>query len=171
MKVKKIKKILVPTDFSKLSLAALEYAVVISDLQEAEICLLFVLDKGYTHKLRAGSKQLESLFREDEKNAMKNLGSIASQYLSECDDVSKNFRSGEPSREIVRFAHEENVDLIIISTHGRTGIAHILMGSVAEKVIRYSPIPVLAIKPSNVQLILEEDIDEQLHLKLDSNKR
>jgi len=171
MKVKKIKKILVPTDFSKLSLVALEYAAVISELQEAEICLLYVLDKGYSRKLRKGSKGSKNLSRDDEKNAMKSLVAISSQHLSDCADVTKNIRLGEPSREIVRFAHDENVDLIIMSTHGRTGIAHILMGSVAEKVIRYSPIPVLAVKPTKVQMILEEDIDEQLHLKLDNDKR
>jgi universal stress protein A len=169
--LKKIKKILVPTDFSKLSLVALEYASVISELQEAEICLLHVLDKGYSRKLKTGVKSSENSSQDDEKNALKNLGTFATQHLAKCGDVSKNIRRGEPSREIVKFAYDERVDLIIISTHGRAGIAHILMGSVAEKVIRYSPIPVLAVKPTKVQLILEEDIDEQLHLKLNNEKR
>ena len=171
MKIKKIKKILVPTDFSKLSLVALEYASVVSELQEAEICLLHVLDKGTSRKLSKCSKSSENLLKDAEKNAMKSLETIASQHLSECDDVTKNIRVGDPSREIVKFAFDENVDLVIISTHGRAGIAHILMGSVAENVIRHSPIPVLAVKPTKVQMILEEDIDEQLHLKLNNLKR
>ena len=59
-------------------------------------------------------------------------------------------RKGEPYREIIRFAEEENADLIILATHGRTGLSHMLMGSVAEKVVRHSSVPVLTVKPGEM---------------------
>jgi len=56
---------------------------------------------------------------------------------------------GEPAAEIVEFAQQGGFDLIVMSTHGRTGIAHALLGSVAERVVRRSPVPVLTIRPES----------------------
>jgi nucleotide-binding universal stress UspA family protein len=74
-------------------------------------------------------------------------------------------RRGDPAREIVRFAREEGINLIVIATHGRTGLAHVLMGSVAEKVVRHATVPVLTAKPDSMRppLMEQEDINEQLH--------
>jgi nucleotide-binding universal stress UspA family protein len=167
-----IRKILVPTDFSKLSMVALEYAEILLELQTPEIYLLHVLDKSAIRKEEKKKKHTEKSFAALEKVAMKQLSNIAGQYFTETNVVTLVLRKGDPSREIVKLAHEEKVDLIIISTHGRTGIAHVLMGSVAEKVVRYSPIPVLSVKPAKMQMKLmdESDIDEQLHLKPTSHK-
>ena len=55
---------------------------------------------------------------------------------------------GEPFTHILKYAKETDMDLIIMGTHGRTGIQHVLLGSVAEKVVRYSPIPVITVKHS-----------------------
>jgi universal stress protein A len=169
-----LKKILVPTDFSKLSYEAMGYAEMLFGLQEPQIFLMHVLDKNLDRNERKSKKKSTKSKAETEKETMKQLGSVASQYLSECGAISLVIKHGESHREIVKFAQEENIDLIIISTHGRTGIAHVVMGSVAEKVVRYSPIPVLSVKPVKVQIKLmeEEDVDEQLHIKpLNSKKR
>jgi nucleotide-binding universal stress UspA family protein len=167
-----IKKILVPTDFSKLSMVALEYAEILLELQTPKIYLLHVLDKSTMRKEAKGKKRTDKNFAAIEKVAMKQLSTIAGQYFTETHVVTMALRKGDPSREIVKLAQEEKVDLIIISTHGRTGIAHVLMGSVAERVVRYSPIPVLSVKPARMQMKLmeESDIDEQLHLKPAGNK-
>jgi len=61
--------------------------------------------------------------------------------------VVENVRYGQPYREIVNYARDEDIDLIVITTHGRTGLTHMVMGSVAEKIVRFSPVPVLTIKP------------------------
>jgi universal stress protein A len=168
-----IRKILVPTDFSKLSMVALEYAQILLELQTPEIYLLHVLDKSAMRKEEKKKKRSEKNFAAAEKDAMKQLSNIAGQYFTETNLVTMAVRIGDPSREIVKLAQEEKVDVIIISTHGRTGIAHVLMGSVAEKVVRYSPFPVLSVKPARMQMKLmdEADIDEQLHLKPTGNKR
>jgi len=60
-------------------------------------------------------------------------------------------RRGFAYEEIMRFVDEEEIDLIVMATHGRTGLPHIIMGSVAERVVRHSPVPVLTIKPLKVQ--------------------
>lgn len=168
MSVKVLRKILIPTDFSKLSLEALEYALKIFELDELQIYLLHVLDKTQARKTKKKKKSSEKNQRDDEKEAIKKLDNIAAQRLSKCGDVEQIVCRGEPYREIVKFAQEKNVDLIVISTHGRTGILHVLMGSVAEKIVRYSPVPVLTVKPEKLQLILmeQEDVEEQLHMKL-----
>lgn len=77
-------------------------------------------------------------------------------------------RYGVPHEQILRFAREKNIDLIVIATHGRTGLNHILMGSIAETIVRLSPVPVLTVKPSAVleRLISEEDIVHDLHLNV-----
>ena len=168
-----IKKILVPTDFSKLSMSALEYVKILLELQEPKIYLLHVLDKNTIRKKGKGKKQADKNIAALEKLAMRHLSSIAGQYFTHTNVVTMVLRKGDPYREIVKLAQEENIDLIIISTHGRTGIAHVLMGSVAEKVVRYSPIPVLSVKPQKIKMKLmeESDIDEQLHLKPAANRR
>lgn len=167
-----IRKILVPTDFSRLSMVALEYAELLLELQSPKIYLLHVLDKSTMRKEGKKKKRSEKNSAAIEKIAMKQLSTIAGQYFMETNVVTMVLRTGDPSREIVKLTQEEKIDLIIISTHGRTGIAHVLMGSVAEKVVRYSPVPVLSVKPAKMQMKLmdESDIDEQLHLKPAANK-
>jgi len=168
MTAKILRKIVVPTDFSKLSFAAIDYVTASFELEESKIYLLHVLDKIPPNKTKKVKKSSEKNSRDDEKEAIKKMNGIASQYLSECGKVEKLIRRGDSYREIVKLAQEEDVDIIVISTHGRTGILHALMGSVAEKVIRYSTVPVLTVKHEKVQMKLmeQEDVDEQLHLRL-----
>jgi len=76
-------------------------------------------------------------------------------------------RSGVAEKEILRFAEEERIDLVVMATHGWTGLRHMLMGSVAEKVVRYSPIPVLTVKPkpAREEIVRRDDVELELHLK------
>lgn len=173
MKQLVLKKILVPTDFSKLSFESMGYAEMLFGLQEPQIYLIHVVEKNAEREGSKKKKKSGKSKAELEKEATKQLGAVARDYLSECGAITLVVKHGESSREIVKFAQTENIDLIIISTHGRTGIAHVLMGSVAEKIVRYSPIPVLSVKPSKVQMKLmeEADVDEQLHIKSVNNKK
>jgi nucleotide-binding universal stress UspA family protein len=74
---------------------------------------------------------------------------------------------GSPADEIRRFAEAERVDLVVMATHGRTGLEHIVMGSVAERVVRLCTMPVLTVKPARLResIIRNEDIERQLHLR------
>ena len=81
--------------------------------------------------------------------------------------VIEAVRYGQPYKEIVNYACCEDIDLIVIASHGRTGLSHMMMGSVAERVVRFSPIPVLTIKPPKLsrtlasKSVLQQEISEE----------
>lgn len=145
----KIKNILLPTDFSKLSLSAAEYAIELAEKYNAKIHILNVLEK--TPPILA----IRSLDLSQDK-ILKEIDSAAKKSLTETvQKITKNknlevvsvIRKGNDYEEIIKYSEEKKIDIIVIATHGRTGILHTLIGSVAEKVIRFSKIPVLVITP------------------------
>jgi nucleotide-binding universal stress UspA family protein len=147
-----LKNILVPTDCSELSVEAANYAVKFAMQFNASLTLLLVTateplavlnDYGYF------SPELhQKLVLESTKRAEAELQSFwESVAVPEVRAKLVNAK-GDPFTEIVRYAKENEIDIIIMGTHGHTGIKHILMGSVAEKVVRYSPYPVLTVKHS-----------------------
>jgi nucleotide-binding universal stress UspA family protein len=81
--------------------------------------------------------------------------------------VIEAVKYGQPYKEIVNYACREDIDLIVIATHGRTGLSHMVMGSVAERVVRFSPVPVLTIKPPKLshtiasKSVLQQEISEE----------
>jgi len=117
-----------------------------------------------------GFDQLNNV--DDEKTNTRSLY----QFITDHFDAEKKsvavVRSGSAEAEILRFAEEEKIDLIVMATHGWTGLKHILMGSVTEKVVRRSPVPVLTVKPKSIgeNLLTQEDIDINLHLTPRSGK-
>ncbi len=152
-----LRKILVTTDLSDFSLAAFEYASTASIFFNAEIFLLYVYGnrepRGHTHYT--------------EEEALKALKEFAQSSVSSGLDVHTVVRCGAPAEEIIRYAQQEGADLIVIATHGRTGLRHMMMGSVAEKIVRLSSIPVLSVKPGPFRdrILKDEDIENELHLR------
>jgi nucleotide-binding universal stress UspA family protein len=149
-----IKNILVTTDFSDYSAAALDYGISLASVYGADLHLLHVVED----RLRASAAQ--------EELARKKLQKFVFENVEELTWLTQVIRTGQPHEEIVRYVREQHIDLIVIATHGRTGIAHVLMGSMAEKVIRHSPVPVLAVKPNAIleQLITRQDVEADLHI-------
>jgi glycine betaine transporter len=147
-----LKKILVTTDLSQYSLEALEYAQSFGLLYASRIFLLYVDEHG-RHK---GDQQ-----------AVATLAEFVARNVDPDMKLTQIVRSGQPATEIRKFSQEENVDLIIMATHGRTGVKHALMGSVAEKVVRVSAVPVLTVKPLPVResILRDEDVENELHLR------
>ena len=154
-----IKNILVPTDCSELSTEAAKYAVAFSKQFNAELTLLLVTateplavlnDYGYF------SPELhQKLVQESTARAETQLSVFwDSIKISEITANLINVK-GDPFSEIIRHIDENPVDIIIMGTHGHTGLKHILLGSVAEKVVRYSPRPVLTVKDSSFALDAE----------------
>ena len=145
-----IKKVIHPTDFSDNSKEALQYAIAICEWHKAELLLLHVSEvlefappEYYMDKDEA-SRQLKERI-----NAAKNeLERIAGEHRKAGLHVTTLVVTGKPSVEIIRTAKEQNADMLVLGTHGRTGLAHILIGSTAEKVVRKAPCPVLTIRPS-----------------------
>src|SRR5262249_47463189 len=134
-------RILVPTDFSKHSRNALVYAAAFADKFGAEIYLLHVfpdLALFLPDTVTAGPPLLPPL---DQINAsvLAGLQRVIQENQLERLTVHPEVREGTPFYEIVRFAKEKDIDLIVMGTHGRGGLAHVLLGSVTEKVVRKAP--------------------------------
>jgi nucleotide-binding universal stress UspA family protein len=145
-----IRSILLPTDFSECASYALSYAVSFARQYHASIICVHVIEPvvptvGYTGM--AESLPMADISDQLEDSAERELPKIA-----ECDEcaglnVEEVIVHGDAASEIVRVAGERGVDLIVIASHGRTGLGRILFGSTAESVVRHAPCPVLVVKP------------------------
>ena len=142
------KKILCPVDFSPASRETLDVAVELSRRFGSALTLFHAYPlPGYT--LPEGTVL-------PRPQMLQELAEQTDRHLAEWKDLARGRgvasvetakSVGEPAAEIVEFAQQGGFDLIVMSTHGRTGIAHALLGSVAERVVRRSPVPVLTIRP------------------------
>jgi nucleotide-binding universal stress UspA family protein len=162
-----LKKILVTTDMSDYSLAAMGYASSFGLLYSSKLYLLYVADMPPVVPVIQGVDFDDSLNRRTtEEGIKKELEEFVSKRMNPDIKVTPLVRTGVPAEEIRRFAEEEGIDLIVMATHGRTGLKHIVMGSVAEKVVRISSIPVLTVKPRPMResILKREDIESELHL-------
>ncbi|MDR4508258.1 MAG: universal stress protein [Candidatus Brocadiaceae bacterium] len=137
-----LKKILCPVDHSECSYFALKYAISLALKDEAKLYLMHVIDtRIYDTEIYPFSpyKPSETDLSKTHENLIKSLPEGTTDVLK----VETIVINGIPFQEIIKTATEINADLIVIGTHGRTGIPHIMMGSVAEKVVRGAPCPVL----------------------------
>lgn len=142
-------KILVPIDFSSHSLATLDFALSLTDLVNASFVLLYVVASGEVETFASlGGEPEETLVRHMEE-AAERLAEEIERRRAQRPGISIESRvaSGVPFKEICRFADEEGFQLIVIGTHGRTGLSHLLIGSTAERVVQHASCPVLSIKP------------------------
>ncbi len=131
----RLKKILVPTDFSDCAKKALQYAIPLAKEQEAAITLLFVVPTNYAVG-EYGGVDYASLETEMRVNGEKHLATRVVDEVRGEVSVDTLLRSGAPDVEIIAVAKSLPADLIVISTHGRTGLKHVFLGSVAEQVVR-----------------------------------
>jgi nucleotide-binding universal stress UspA family protein len=147
----RLKKILAPIDFSPASKNALKYALRFAEEFGAELTLLNVLETAPATSFVAipGAVAFAEI---DFSGAEKNLRSlIASVRAETAERPHWTLRVGVPSHEIVEAAKEEDVDLIVIATHGYTGWKHFCIGSTAERVARAAPCPVLVVREKEHQ--------------------
>lgn len=146
----KITKILVPTDFSPYAEAAMRYALDLAQDYSAELLLLHVIPE---RDLRAIFDYplgfpLEQVLHEYQDKAEQHCAQVAAQAQHQGIPVTPLVSFGVPYEKIVQVAKDHHVDLLIIATHGRTGLSHAMLGSVAERVVRLAPCPVVTIKPT-----------------------
>lgn len=163
-----VRKILVPTDMSEQSLAAIEYASTFGLLYGAKLYLLHVTDY-YVPLVPAAhglSEDAGSLHEAMEGDKAAELNTFLEKNVNPFLGFKPVVRSGAPAEEIAGFAEEEGIDLIVMTTHGWKGLRHVLTGSVAEKVIRISDVPVLTVKSRQVkeEMISNQDVELQLHI-------
>ena len=148
-----IKNILLPTDFSNISLSAASYAADIVKQYDAKIHLLYILEKTppilAIRSLDLSEDKIIKSLEEEAKKSLENTAEkVRKSFIGENLKMETVLRKGLDYVEINKYSEENSIDLIVIATHGRTGLLHTLLGSVAEKVIRYAKRPVLVITPS-----------------------
>ncbi len=141
-----LKHLLVPVDFSPCSRKALQYALAFARQFRARLTLLHVIPTNYFVGSEFGPVDFPLPEAELREAGERELAAMAIRDVGKAAAVATVVRQGPPVQEIVRFARETNADLILLSTHGRTGLKHVLMGSVAENVVRYAPCPVLVVR-------------------------
>jgi len=143
-----IKRILCPVDFSEAAQFALTPAVSLATEFGAELVLLHVLDYPYPNvgPVVQGF-DIEDYYGAMEEKAVEQLESLVGEDVKKFASVRALVRRGSAFREIVRLAEEEMPDLIVLPTHARTGLDRVLWGSVAEKVVRMAPCPVMTVSP------------------------
>jgi nucleotide-binding universal stress UspA family protein len=141
-----LRKILVPVDFSDPSRKAVRYAKVFAEQFDAKIELLHTVEPlTYPPDFAFVPLLPPDVEEKRTQEIQKQLEAIAKAVGPKI-QVTSTLRTGRPWQEIVRFAKEEDVDLLVISTHGYTGLKHALLGSVAEKIVRHAPCPVLVVR-------------------------
>ncbi len=140
-----LKKILCPVDHSECSYLALKYAISLALKDEAKLYLMHVIDtRLYDTEIYKFSpyKLNEIDMSKIRTDLMKSLPEGTTDVL----EVETVVVKGVPFNEIINAATEVHADIIVLGTHGRTGLSHIVMGSVAEKVVRTAPCPVLTVR-------------------------
>ena len=141
-----ITRILVPTDFSEPADQALDYALALATSVGATISLVHVFDDPFERTLY--SEQYVPMPAEIRDEILGNVRRHLAERVSRCGrpDVTSAILTGPTAQAIVDRARDQKADLIVMGTHGRHGVAHLLMGSVAERVVRTAACPVLTVR-------------------------
>lgn len=148
----KIKHILVPIDFSDCSKKALQYALSFAREHKAALTLLYVVAPVYGAGEFGGIDyaQLEASMTGDGK---KELAKLAADEVEAEIPIDTLVRVGPPAASIIEVARSLPADFIVISTHGRTGLKHVFLGSVAEHVVQCAPCPVLVVREREHEIL------------------
>jgi nucleotide-binding universal stress UspA family protein len=150
----RLKKILLPTDLSEYSRHALPYALELARSYGATLHLVHVVEAQWAGPLASAEfpGQVEDALKYNREAGEKALRKMKEDIKEVA--VETHVLVGAPHVEIVRLARREKMDLVVLATHGRTGLAHALIGSVAEKVVQMAPCPVLSIKNPEHEFVL-----------------
>ena len=149
-----VKKILYPTDFSTYSNQAYFHAVALAENHGASLTILFVHSTGF------GTPEVHDEASEQDywRKQLEQIRPVDPHI-----PVHHVFLDGDPATEIVRYAQDAWIDLIVMGTHGRTGLERLLMGSVAEKVMRDAPCSVLVVKlPKGIPVAETSQVEASL---------
>ena len=152
-----LQRILVPTDFSDSARHALTYGISFAREYEAELLLLHVVETvpvGYASDLFP--VPMAEVFQEMSGYARTELGKLADEARGKGVRVREEVAQGKPSAEIARVAEEQQVDMIVLGTHGKGMLDKAIFGSTTERVVRRSPCPVLTVRPAEHDFCREE---------------
>jgi universal stress protein A len=151
---KKLDLILVPTDFSGLSCEAFSWAMLLAKEFKAKIVIVHVISDRDAEEMTAQpGNPWESVLEREDQTMIESFQRCLQSNIDQTVEVQTLVKVGPADEKIVETAQEKAADLIVMATHGRTGLYHALMGSVAEKVVRQAPCPVLTIRPKGEPLV------------------
>ncbi len=150
-----IKHILVPIDFSEPSKNALDFAVDFAGIFKADLTLLYIVEPViYPADFSFGQVTVPNMEMELTSNGEKKLRELAASATEKGVAVQTEVKTGKAFVEIVKYAREKDIDLIIIATHGHSAFENVLFGSTAEKVVRKAPCAVLTLRPDNLKFVM-----------------
>jgi universal stress protein A len=138
-------KILCPIDFDENSMAALEYSAGLAGGCDATIYVLHVVRAPF----EPSEVPLEPTVPEWKQDAEAHLRAVTRQHLDGKVNYKVIAKRGDPAAAIIETERELDPNVVVMATHGRTGLSHLLLGSVAERVVRESPRPVLTVRPTH----------------------
>jgi nucleotide-binding universal stress UspA family protein len=151
-----LRRILVPIDFSEHSKNALKYAIPFAQQFKASIDLMYVVEPTiYPADFSFGQIGFPNVEEELRTHGNEELLKLIKKEIGKKVAARKIVRTGKPFYEISQYAQEEGIDLIIIATHGHSGMEQILFGSTAEKVVRKAPCPVLVVRTGEHEFVKE----------------
>ncbi len=146
-----IKTILFPTDFTEASVKVLPYATYLAHKLGAKLMVLFVVEELSKYaNFYVPHSALDNLEAELMESARKKMESFVEDYFEDF-PVETMIRRGDVPEEIIKVAEEKGIDLIVMGTHGRKGLEKVLLGSVAERVVKGAPCPVMTVNPYRVK--------------------
>jgi nucleotide-binding universal stress UspA family protein len=150
-----MKKILVPCDFSDSAVQAFKFAVDIATQSKGEIILLNVIELPVMHDtvLMPTLSYEEAFLKDMKENVEKNFDKMKSKWSNDNIKLSTFIEYGPTTTVISRFVEEQKVDLIVMGTKGASGLKEFVVGSNTEKIVRWSPVPVIAIKKTVHQAV------------------
>lgn len=147
-----IKKILFPYDLSKNALKIIPYVVSVADAYNSGIFLLHVVhDLQKWGKVYIPHASMDVFQQEALQAAEKAMDGLCEDQLQGYNIVGKKALSGDPATEILKTVEAEDIDVVIMGTHGRTGLEQILMGRVADRVVKNAAVPVMTINPYKIK--------------------
>lgn len=141
-----IKRILVPIDFSSTSLAALDSAVAFAKPLKAEVVLLHVVEPVFYAMSEFAAPGMSQLLEQEYRSDRAQIARLAERCAKRQVKTRGLVQVGTAYQAIVDTAKKVHADMIVMATHGRTGLPHFLLGSVAERVVRLAACPVLTIR-------------------------
>ncbi len=151
-----LKRILLPTDFSENSVHAQKYACALVEQFDAELHLLHVFQDlaGIISDPVFGTPIGECIQQDSRETAEERLRTMLDPKWSEERHVVCATAQGTPFLEIIRYAKRNDIDMIVATTHGRSGLSRVLLGSTAEKIVRKTPCPVMVVRSTGHQFVV-----------------
>ena len=147
--------ILVPTDFSDNSLQALDFALNMANSSKAVLHIIHVVEPILNTEKYWGRNNKEGFEKTRELNAEEDLRRFINRISPKGIKIIEVLKSGKPHEQVLKYSKDNNIDLIIVASHGWTGFSHMITGNVTDKIFRFSEIPIICVKSNN--LVLQND--------------